>query len=121
MKKALLLLPLIISLSGCSVFMAANKSGVDPQDLLACKTRTCLISAGATPVNKISNTEEVFKAKKPTGSTSRAVLNGTLDVFTLGLWEVAGTPIEGSMDKDKEYAFKVKYKANGEDIEGITQ
>lgn len=119
--KKLLILSLILSLTGCSVFMAANKSGVDPQTILACKTRTCLITAGATSIEKPAKNEEIFKAKKPTGSTSRAVLNGTLDVFTLGLWEAAGTPIEGSLDKDTDYAFKAIYESDGETIKGIKQ
>jgi hypothetical protein len=121
MKKIILSIPLIACLSGCSVFMAANKSGVDPEQIINCSTRSCLIASGATPIRKISNNEESFKAQLPKGSTSRAVLNGTLDVFTLGLWEVAGTPIEGSIDNNKFFTFKVKYKSNGEDIESLVK
>ena len=120
-KKAILTIPLALSLCGCSVFMAANKSGVDPEQIINCTTRSCLLAIGAIPVAKPAKNEEVFKAKQPTGSTSRAVLNGALDVFTLGLWEVAGTPIEGSLDNDKYFTFKVKYKSNGEDIESLVK
>lgn len=110
-----------VFLNGCSVFMAAKHEGVEPQKVMECKTRSCIIAAGAEPINKVSKNEETFKAQMPTGSTSRAVLNGTLDVFTLGLWEAAGTPIEGSLNKEEIYTFKVKYKDNLEDIESFVK
>ena len=118
-NKILLTIPLALCISSCSVFMAADKKGVDPQTIMNCSTRSCLIAAGAEPISKPAKNEETFKAKVATGSTSRAVLNGTLDVFTLGIWEAAGTPIEGSLDKDQMFTFKVKYKANSEDIESV--
>jgi hypothetical protein len=42
-------------------------------------------------------------ARKSDATYARAVGHGVLDVMTLGLWEVAGTPIEGSLSNDKEY------------------
>ena len=35
-------------------------------------------------------------------STGRAVLHGGLDVLTLGLWEIVGTPIEATMGDSYE-------------------
>lgn len=116
MKKTLTIL-LLLTLPGCSVFMAADKKGTNAEDLFACSTRSCLISKGATPIGKPAKLVETFKIQKPTGSTSRAVLHGTMDVLTLGVWEVAGTPIEGSMNKEEYYAISVTYKSDGETID----
>ena len=114
----------VLFLTSCSVFMAANKSGVSLEQLSACKIRECLLSNGATPISSKKNksgtlVEEIYKAKKPTGSAARAAMHGVLDVATLGIWEVAGTPIEGTMNKDEVYILKVLYKDNGEDIKAI--
>ena len=41
----------------------------------------------------------------------RAISHGAADVFTLGLWEVVGTPTEGAFD-GTEMAYEVKYDEN---------
>ena len=118
---SLLCIPL---LSGCSVFMAAHKTGVDSEQLGECRTRACIISKGAVPLhakkdNKGNIIEEAYQVKKPTGSAARAVMHGVLDISTFGLWEIAGTPIEGTMDKNKSYPIKVIYQNDGETIKAI--
>jgi hypothetical protein len=111
-------------LSGCSVFMAAQQKGVDVKTISSCKTRSCLISHGATPIqvtkykNGITATE-TFQAEAPTGSAARAAMHGVLDVATLGLWEVAGTPIEGVKNKKEIYAVKAVYASDGETIKAL--
>lgn len=125
MKIKYLILLGLISLPACSVFMAADKKGVDFDTFAQCKTRECIIANGAVSISKVTKggslVSEVFKAQKPTGSAARATMHGVLDVATIGLWEVAGTPIEGSMDKKNEYAFKVIYEQNADsnDIKAI--
>ncbi|MDM3265679.1 hypothetical protein OGW15_12310 [Citrobacter sp. Cf039] len=42
---------------------------------------------------------------------SRAVGHATMDVLTLGLWEVAGTPIEGAAN-GTDMAYEVSYDQN---------
>ena len=125
MRKLSLLIMLLsmFMLTSCSVFMAAKKEGVSIDELSQCKTRTCLISKGAIPINSKKNEdgiliEETYQAQKPKGSAARAVMHGCLDVVTLGIWEVAGTPIEGSKGKKKMYSIKVYYE-NGENIKNI--
>ncbi|HYA76272.1 MAG TPA: hypothetical protein VED83_05120 [Burkholderiaceae bacterium] len=56
---------------------------------------------------------------KAQGSTGRAVMHGLLDVATLGIWEVAGTPIESSYDKEKYYAIRVTYETGTENFKQI--
>lgn len=45
-------------------------------------------------------------------SPGRAVAHGVLDVLTLGLWEVVGTPVEATQLGTK-YRVSVTYDANG--------
>jgi len=101
--------------------MAASKKGVDFEDLGNCKTRACLVSDGAEPLTAkgLPKDTEVFKVQKATGSTGRAVMHGLLDVATLGIWEVAGTPIEGHYDKDKYYGIRVTYEPGTTNIKSI--
>lgn len=111
----------VILLSGCSVYMAASKKGTNLEDLSKCKTRACLIVHGAEPlqVSGLPPNTEAFKVLKPHGSTGRAVMHGLLDVATLGIWEVAGTPIEAAYDRNKYYAIRVTYEPGTENIKQI--
>lgn len=43
--------------------------------------------------------------------TSRAVFHGAADVFTLGLWEVVGTPTEAVFDGTK-VTYEITYDEN---------
>ena len=42
------------------------------------------------------------------GKTLRALGHGAADVFTLGFWEIVGTPIENSLD-GTDMAYEVLY------------
>jgi hypothetical protein len=113
--KTLLIIIFIgtILLSGCSVFMAAKREGVGIDELSQCRTRSCVTSKGAVPTktekNEQGDTTEVYTVQARKGSTARAVMHGVLDVFTLGIWEVAGTPMEGVMGEKKYYSIRVIY------------
>lgn len=107
-----------IFLGGCSVVMESQHSGVSPTTLGACQNRACLISNGAISVSKSKNTE-IFQAHNQTGSSARAVMDGVLDVSTLGVWEVAGTPIAGAENKKTFYQIKVTYQADGQTIKYV--
>lgn len=60
------------------------------------------------------NKIDVFQFKQgfdaPT-KAARALVHGVADVFTLGLWEVVGTPAE-AIFSGKEMAIKITYDAN---------
>lgn len=122
MKKiSVCVLTALFLLNGCSVYMAAEKKGVNFEDLGNCKTRACLIADGAEPLTAegLPKDTEVFKVRKATGSTGRAVMHGLLDLATLGIWEVAGTPIEGHYDKSKYYAIRVTYDPGTTNIKSL--
>jgi hypothetical protein len=120
-----LVLFLSLSLSACSVIMAARSNGVNPKQLSQCKTRSCLIASGITPIDHEKNKHgqlksEHFRATMPTGSAARAAMHGLLDVGTFGIWEVAGTPIEAIKGKKTGYVIGVKYTEDGSTIKHMS-
>jgi len=110
-----------LTMSACSVIMAARGEGVEPKNLTRCTTRACLIATGATPIDSEKNKQgkrlsETFRADMPTGSAARAAMHGVLDVATFGVWEVVGTPIEAVKGKKSSYVVVVKYADDGSTI-----
>jgi hypothetical protein len=96
----LVLLLFILLLSSCSVGMAlSGKEEMNTSILYPGVPRQAVISRLGEPVS--SNIDEegnyidaypLVKGNEP--SSTRAVVHGTLDVFTLGLWELMATPME---------------------------
>lgn len=102
--------------SSCSVIMAANKKGTNVENLQTARSRAQIISQGATVISseRLPSGElvEVYQFQKEQGSAARAFMHGVLDVSTLGLWEVIGTPVEVCMSDDKSFVIKVYYDEN---------
>ncbi len=48
-------------------------------------------------------------------------MHGLLDVATLGIWEVAGTPIEGTKNNERFYVYKVQYDHEGNVIKATIE
>ena len=105
----------LFQLGACSVYKASTQpSKKDLSVLKPGTSRDRVIAEFGAPVN----TEPLDKGRKDiftfiqgysTGAkVSRAVFHGVADVFTAGLWEVAGTPIEGSFD-GKRISVSVAY------------
>ncbi|NBQ69203.1 MAG: hypothetical protein EBU46_10340 [Nitrosomonadaceae bacterium] len=112
------LLILLVSISGCSVFMAAKQPEKKDVSLLKEGTsRAMLISEfGAPLISEYRDGKrfEIFKFTQgySTGAkVSRAFLHGAADVVTLGLWELVGTPAEITFSGD-DMAFQVRYDEN---------
>lgn len=99
---------MVAMLSGCSVYMASNQPTAKNLDLLKEGTpRTLLIAEYGVPLETKtvagSSKCEVFKFTQGYSSgakATRAVFHGLADVFTLGLWEVIGTPTESVFTGD---------------------
>ena len=113
-----LLVVLAISVSGCSVFMAAKQPEKKDISLLKeCVSRAVLISEfGAPVISEYKNDKrfEIFKFVQgySTGAKAgRAFFHGAASVATLGLWELVGTPAEITFNGD-EMAFQVSYDEN---------
>ena len=113
MKKIISLMLSVMLLSSCSVVMAAKKDGVNIEKVQCAKTRSQIIASGGTIISSERNEKgelvEIYRFKKETGSIPRAVMHGCLDVCTWGLWEVAGTPIEGYQNQPEYYTVRVTY------------
>jgi hypothetical protein len=98
----------LLSLPSCSVYKASSNEGISVSDIEECRTRSCLLSHGMQSIDKKEingKFVETYRAisRKSGVNYLRATGHGVLDVCTLGLWEVAGTPIESSMDNNRGY------------------
>ena len=114
--KPLTVVAIMLSLSACSVYKAASNEGISASDIKKCTTRACFLGHGMEIIDKQTDEEgrvtEIYRAvaRKSGGNYVRAAGHGLLDVATLGLWEVAGTPIEGAMSNNRGYiTAKVTY------------
>lgn len=97
--------------------MAARTGGVKLEDVQRCQTRDCFLnqdSVQIVQVAKLQNDEtmESYRYQLKRGSAGRAAMHGLLDVATLGVWEVAGTPIEATKDK-KYVTVTATYRVDG--------
>lgn len=124
-SRIFLLLFICLNFPACSVVMASRDGGVNPKQLSQCRTRSCLIAAGAAPIDHEKNKQgkfssENFQATMPTGSAARAVMHGVLDVWTFGIWEVIGTPIEAVKGKKTGYVVVAKYEGDGSTIKHMS-
>ena len=98
----------IIFVSGCSVHRAANQPSLkDTTILQSGVSRDRVIAEFGAPISS----EEYEDGKKEiytfiqgyskTAKAGRAFFHGAADVLTLGLWEIVGTPVEGSFNGKK--------------------
>jgi hypothetical protein len=98
--------------------MAAKQPDLKNVDLFKVGVpRGLLLAEFGPPIHsevKDGKKTEIFKFIQgySTGAKAgRAVFHGVADVFTLGLWEVFGTPTEGVFSGD-ETVFQVTYDAD---------
>jgi hypothetical protein len=101
MNRFILAVCLLSTLTGCSVFMAAklpDKKNLEvftpgvPRPVVLAEMG---LPAGYEDRNGVRS--EVYKFKQgysQEAKISRAVLHGTADILTFGLWEAVGTPTE---------------------------
>ena len=110
MRKFLYII-LLFSISGCSVGMAM--SGKEDPNFAAFRvgsTRGEVELQLGSPVSSVTIPEgkrvDVYEYEIGNKqSATRAIYHGVLDVLTVGLWEIIGTPIEGSIGEKKRVAI----------------
>ena len=128
MRKASLLV-LIFSVcflvSGCAVYMAANQPGNKNLNLLkAGMPRDSIMAEFGAPVNteiQDGKKTDIYRFRQGYSQGEKAVRSvghGVADVFTLGLWEVVGTPAEATFN-GKDMAVKITYDKNDK-VENVT-
>ena len=110
----LLCVLVMLSTSGCSVFMAAKQPGQKNVALFKEGTpRTMLLAEFGYPITETREGKKyeiyTFKQGYSSGAkAARAVFHGAADVMTLGLWELVATPAE-SIFTGTDMAFEVSY------------
>ena len=117
MNRKLGILLCAFVLSGCSVYRAAQNDGVSVSDIKHCDTKVCFMSHGMKIVDhhteKNGHYVEFYRAvaRKSGFNYVRSAGNAALDVATIGLWEIAATPIEGALSNNRGYVTaKVTYE-----------
>lgn len=113
--SALVLVCFMLLSSGCAVFMAAKQPDKKNVDLFNVGTPRSMLLAefGMPTVSELrgGKKHEIYKfvqGYSAGAKAGRAVFHGAADVLTFGLWEVIGTPIEGTFSGD-EMAYEVRY------------
>jgi hypothetical protein len=108
----------MVVISGCSVYMASQQPPKKDISLFSVGTpRDRLLAEFGMPSvseTKDGRRREIFTFKQGYSTATRAgraVFHGVADVFTLGLWEVVGTPTE-LVFQGEEMAFDVGYDEN---------
>jgi hypothetical protein len=111
----LVLLAILITASGCSVYMAAKQPNAKKTSLFQPGTpRNLLLGEFGSPIvseDREGRKIEIFRFIQgySTGvKTGRVIFHSVADVFTLGLWEVVGMPTE-TVFSGSEMAFQVSY------------
>ena len=101
--------------SGCSVVMAAKQPKKKELSVLNAGThRARVIAEFGAPIHtetKEGKKVDIFnfvQGYSTANKTGRAVFHGAADVFTLGLWEVVGTPTEAAFD-GQDMAVQISY------------
>ncbi|MEM7662395.1 MAG: hypothetical protein AAF292_09095 [Pseudomonadota bacterium] len=115
-KLAIVACALTIS-AGCSTVNAAQKSGEELSNVVACDTSACLKTLRTAEVverTELENgdTKYLMRIQKRQGSIVRSLGYGTAAIFTLGLSEVVATPLEGAIQNDKQMAIEAVCDAN---------
>ncbi len=109
---------LLVFSSACSVHMAATQPSRKNVDLFRPGTpRAQLLAEFGNPVageEKDGKRMDIFRFRQGYSGGAkavRAVTHGVMDVLTIGLWEVVGTPVEGVADGE-DVAYQVTYDTN---------
>jgi len=122
LHKAILFMPWLLVFvmflfgsTGCSVYMAAKQPKERDLSVLTVGTsRGHVIAELGAPMwsgERDGNKVDIFTFVQgySTGARSaRALFHGVSDVFTLGLWEVIGTPVEGAFS-GSEMKIEIAY------------
>ncbi len=124
MKKIVLsigMLFLLFSGYGCSVVMAVKQPEEKNLDVLSPGNHQDVVraelgaptSTGLMEVDGKKLEYDVFGFQEGNSrgwGVGRALLYGVLDFFTIGLWEIVGTPIEGAISGGEKRNIRVIYK-----------
>lgn len=112
-----LTLPGLVLLAGCSVGMALSGNlQKDTSILFPGAPREAVITKLGEPETSSKDqqgryTDSYLLVKGNSPSLGRAVGHATLDLLTLGIWEVVGTPIEAVAGSEDRSRLLIQYDA----------
>jgi len=117
-KRLSLLMMLVLVCSGCSVGMAlSGTKDTDTSVFYNGAERSFVQAKAGLPDVSVQDKEGnwidtylIVKGNEP--SAGRAIGHGVMDVLTLGLWEVIGTPIELAAGMEDKNRFVIYYGEN---------
>jgi len=116
--QSLALIGVALSAAGCSVAMAAHQPSRKDVGLFAQGVPRNLVVAevGAPVTTETRSGKRVdiyafTQGYSKAARVSRTIGHGAADVFTLGLWEVVGTPTEAAFN-GKRVVYEVTYDAS---------
>ena len=105
----------LLNSAGCSVYMAAKQPPEKNLDVMTVGTprRLVLAELGQPVASETRDGKKVdvfsfVQGYSKGAKTGRALFHGVADVFTLGLWEVVGTPTEAIFDGTK-VTYEITY------------
>jgi hypothetical protein len=108
----------LLAFNGCSVYMAAKQPTRKNLEVFSPGTPRSLVlaeigqpQASETKAGKRVDVFSFIQGYSKGAKAGRAFFHGAADVFTLGLWEVVGTPTEAIFDGQK-VAYEVTYDAS---------
>ncbi len=113
---------ILFGASGCSVYMAANQDDAKEMSIITeGQPRSVMLGEFGQPVSTVNRADgtveyDVFSFRdgySGGAKAGRALFHGVADVFTLGLWEVIGTPVEAVANGD-QMSYKIFYDEHGE-------
>lgn len=113
-------------LSSCSVYMATNQPPKRNLAVLRPGTERDLViaelGAPVTSEKTSDGSKDIYtfiQGYSKLTKAGRALFHGTADLFTIGLWEAVGTPVEGAFD-GKRISVRVTFDRDGKVKEAKT-
>jgi outer membrane protein assembly factor BamE (lipoprotein component of BamABCDE complex) len=126
LKKRLGLALVAALMSGCAVVMATKQPSRKNLDVLRPGTERDYVIAElgvpATSEKFGDGKKEIYifvQGYSKGAKAARAIFHGAADVFTVGIWEVVGTPLEGTFD-GKKITVRVLFDAQDKIRESTT-
>lgn len=116
--KELIAISLFIPLASCSTVAAAKKTGVKTKKAIECTTLLCIQTqqtAEKIDEKQLADgmTQYTFRMQKRQGSYLRSIGYGSLAVLSLGISELATTPLEGALQNDEQFAVIMDCDSDG--------
>ncbi|MBI9110861.1 hypothetical protein [Maridesulfovibrio ferrireducens] len=118
----LIVMGLLINISGCSVYMAANQpDGKEMSMIIEGQARSVMLGEFGQPISTVKRADgsveyDIFSfvdGYSGGAKASRALFHGVADLFTCGLWEVVATPVEAVADGSR-MSYKILYSEQEE-------